>query len=84
MSTKLERKWCASRYANSITLKKMTAWEARCPRGTYHDTWAEAYDALVLRRQQAFEIAQRELASATRALAKAKAMKPPPDPGAPA
>lgn len=73
----LERKWCASRNMNSITLKKMTATAIRYSHGTYHDTWAEAHDALVQRRQRAFEAAQRELASATRALAKAKAMKPP-------
>jgi hypothetical protein len=77
MAERCEVKWCASRYTNAITLKKLTREALRFPRGTYHDTWAEAHDALVARNQKAFEIARRELASATRALVKAKVMKPP-------
>jgi hypothetical protein len=74
---KCDFKWCASNCTNSITLKKMTAEAIRWPRGTYHDTWADAYDALVGRRRAVMERAQRDLAAATRALAKARALQPP-------
>lgn len=73
----LERKWCASRHANSITLKKMTADAVRFPRGTYHDTWEQAHAALVARRAAQMQEAEREFQRARNALNKAKAMKPP-------
>lgn len=79
MAKRLPIRWWASNHMNSISHKKVTAMELRYPRGTFYDTWAEAHDAIVTRCQRKFEAAQRELATATRALAKAKAMKPPVD-----
>lgn len=72
-----EKKFIASQYVNQITHRKVTPMDERFPRGTYHDTWADAHDAIVAKRQQEFEKAQRTLANATRSLAKAKAMKEP-------
>lgn len=75
----LKKRWVASSYMNSIVFKKITAMDERFPRGTFHDTWAEAHVVVMARCQREFEKAQRELSRATRALAKAKAMQPPPE-----
>ena len=68
------KRWCASNYTNSITLKKMTAENLRFPRGTYHDTWEEAHAALVARREQEVAKAESALRSARSALTRAKRM----------
>lgn len=77
---KLEHKWCASNYANSITLKKLTSDSLRFPRGTYHDTWADAHSTLIARREREFKEAEKRFQSARTALAKAKRMPPPAEP----
>lgn len=77
VTEKLPKKWCASRYTNSITLKKMTAENVRFPRGTYHETWEEAHAALLERLKIEVKVAERDFQSARRALDRAKVMPPP-------
>jgi hypothetical protein len=77
MAERLEKKWCASNYANAITLKKMTAENIRYPRGSYHDTWEEAHAALLERCTKQAQAAEREFQRRQNALRKAKQMKPP-------
>jgi hypothetical protein len=77
MAKPVPKKWCASFYTNSITMKKMTADNLRFPRGSYHDTWDEAHAAMVERRKETLKKAEREFQRCRMALVKARAMKPP-------
>lgn len=75
--------WAASNYSLQINRRKVTAYDRRWPRATFHETWEEAHEAQIAKAQARADKAAdeakkaaRHAASTARALAKVKAMKP--------
>ncbi|WP_399696568.1 hypothetical protein [Xenophilus sp.] len=78
--------WAASDHSPQINHRKVTAYDRRWPRATFHDTWDEAHAAQVAKAEARVERSARELKQATsaalralKALDKVKAMKKPED-----
>lgn len=76
--------WVASNHTPQINLRKVTAFDRRCARATFHDTWEEAHAAQIAKAEKRAEKAGQDAKRAVRwalqagkALDKVMAMKKP-------